>query len=98
MNFFDIKIRFIPFKEIEFVILGKTNSHYIEDCLKLIPNVEYQIVDTRFKNIYLFIFFSKKFYNYLFKVRKLKLAYYASILSIIKPKKVITFIDNNPIF
>ena len=98
MNFFDIKIRFIPFKEIEFVILGKTNSHYIEDCLKLIPNIEYQIVDPRFKNIYLFIFFSKKFYIYLFKIRKLKLAYYASILSIIKPKKVITFIDNNPIF
>lgn len=98
MIFFDIKFRFIPFKKVEFVVFSKTNSHYIEDCLKLIPNVEYQIVDSRFKVLYFSIFLSPKFYFNLFKTRKLKLAYFASILNIIQPKTVITFIDNNPTF
>lgn len=98
MSFFDIEIRLIPFKKVEFVVFGKTNSHYVEGCLNLIPNIKYQIVDISFNTLYLFIFFSPKFYFNLFKMHKFKLAYLASILSIISPKKVVTFIDNNPIF
>tara|TARA_Y100000589_G_scaffold62198_1_gene53432 strand:+ start:950 stop:2074 length:1125 start_codon:yes stop_codon:yes gene_type:complete len=98
MNLFGLEIKIIPFARKEFLILDNLHFSYIKNIFNLLSPIEYEVVDTRYESFCLFSLFSLKFYKVLLKTKKVKLAYFAGIIDFVKPKKAITFNDNNKYF
>lgn len=87
--FFSKKSYFPPEKK-DILIFDETGSNYF---LKYIKKKKYSILNTRFEKINLFVL-CKTLLN-----RKLNfLGYINNYIKIVKPKIVLTFIDNNPLF
>jgi surface carbohydrate biosynthesis protein len=96
-NFLKIKIFYKRPSKYNIAIFDEVGSYYIKLLLK---KKNFFIINSRLENNFklnLFIVFNFFFLKNIFKY-KLKINYYLSLINIIKPKIILTFIDNSEEF
>lgn len=91
----NVRFKLENIKESDIVIFEKTNEDYL---IPLCENYSYRLLDINFDTLQINLKVSFNTLSYIFLGYSIKSSYLAALINQIKPKTVITFIDNSDLF